>query len=476
MEKAKKNNKTENESISVEKQSSETSAFQLVDKRPVATAQMRLQDVANNSIQMKKAAQFHKIANGNASQVESIQKKENKTGLPANLKSGIEHLSGLDISDVKVHYNSSKPAQLQAHAFAQGNNIHMGPGQEKHLPHEAWHVVQQKQGRVKPTVQMKGADVNDDPSLEHEADIMGTKALQMKSKPGPQRTPKPHRQSIIQLMLSKADYFERALNLFLSVHTSYEEQRGALDKEFKAGKFDKAIAAKDALGAIEHFLKLGTHKEIGGTETESKEESPSDHKESMTEKLPKVIQEKGTNQCWYLSIFEGLRQSGLADHILTKNPKIHTSPYFKPGESRAVWQKQFERVMESIGVDSGMPRPRGTSWQSLINKFFEKVLHGYSYKATQKNLSGLNAARYAAIPSSSRLTNGVYVSSDRSVVRFYTVDKPNHAMYYLEKKIDKEKKQGEKRRVIVYNQQRGAKQSYSVKKINFLILHEFTKK
>jgi len=50
-----------------------------------------------------------------------------------------------------VHYNSDKPAQLQAHAYAQGTDIHLASGQEKHLPHEAWHVVQQKQGRVKPT-------------------------------------------------------------------------------------------------------------------------------------------------------------------------------------------------------------------------------------------------------------------------------------------------------------------------------------
>lgn len=35
--------------------------------------------------------------------------------------------------------------------YSQGTDIHIGPGQEKHLPHEAWHVVQQKQGRVKPT-------------------------------------------------------------------------------------------------------------------------------------------------------------------------------------------------------------------------------------------------------------------------------------------------------------------------------------
>lgn len=114
-----------------------------------------------------------------------IQKQEktteNKTGLPDNLKSGIENLSGVDISDVKVNYNSDKPAQLNAHAFAQGNQIHVAPGQEKHLPHEAWHTVQQKQGRVQPTMQMKEhVPVNDDPGLEQEADVMGAKAMNFK--------------------------------------------------------------------------------------------------------------------------------------------------------------------------------------------------------------------------------------------------------------------------------------------------------
>ena len=40
--------------------------------------------------------------------------------MPDNLKSGIENLSGIDVSDVKVHYNSAKPAQMNAHAYAQG--------------------------------------------------------------------------------------------------------------------------------------------------------------------------------------------------------------------------------------------------------------------------------------------------------------------------------------------------------------------
>ena len=103
----------------------------------------------------------------------------NKTGLPENIQTGVEQLSGISLRDVKVHYNSNKPAQLQAHAYAQGTDIHLGPGQDKHLPHEAWHVVQQKQGRVQATTQLKGLGnaVNDDNGLEAEADLMGAKSV-----------------------------------------------------------------------------------------------------------------------------------------------------------------------------------------------------------------------------------------------------------------------------------------------------------
>lgn len=107
-----------------------------------------------------------------------VQKQENNTGLPDQLKSGVENLSGLSLDDVQVHYNSDKPAGLQAHAYAQGTDIHLAPGQEKHLPHEAWHVIQQKQGRVKPTMQLQDkVNVNDDAGLEKEADVMGAKAI-----------------------------------------------------------------------------------------------------------------------------------------------------------------------------------------------------------------------------------------------------------------------------------------------------------
>lgn len=146
----------------VSKESSNGGTAQLQDNRSATSIQHKLQDSMGTSSE---------------SNALPIQRKNN-TGLPDNLKSGIENLSGYSMDDVKVHYNSSKPAQLQAHAYAQGTDIHLGSGQEKHLPHEAWHVVQQKQGRVQPTRQLKSkVNINDDAGLENEADVMGEKAL-----------------------------------------------------------------------------------------------------------------------------------------------------------------------------------------------------------------------------------------------------------------------------------------------------------
>lgn len=123
------------------------------------------------------------IANNDSSspfQLKEDQRESNQTGLPHQLKAGIEQLSGHSLDDVRVHYNSSQPAQFNALAYAQGTDIHVGPQQERHLPHEAWHVVQQKQNRVKPTTQLNGQNVNDDVQLESEADRMGAKAMQLK--------------------------------------------------------------------------------------------------------------------------------------------------------------------------------------------------------------------------------------------------------------------------------------------------------
>lgn len=219
---------TENQSIKVnnptqKRNTGRQSSNLFVDNRPETIIQKKLQKFANNSPNNHISAQLYSISNSTIQKqeieeeellqgkfeitqkqeleeellqgkfetvqkveeeellqgkFEPIQKIENKTGLPDNLKSGIENLSGHSMDDVKVHYNSDEPAKLQAHAFAQGSNIHVGSRQEEHLPHEAWHVAQQKQGRVKPTMQLKGnVNVNDDIELEKEADVMGAKAI-----------------------------------------------------------------------------------------------------------------------------------------------------------------------------------------------------------------------------------------------------------------------------------------------------------
>jgi hypothetical protein len=152
---------------------------------PSMIAQRKVQEAANNSPQVQQLMAMQRAANESLSHKGAVQRQEsavNKTGMPDQLKQGVEQLSGVGMDDVKVHRNSDKPAQLNALAYAQGNDIHLGPGQEEHLPHEAWHVAQQAQGRVKPSKQLKsGAQINDDSGLEKEADVMGAKAMQMKT-------------------------------------------------------------------------------------------------------------------------------------------------------------------------------------------------------------------------------------------------------------------------------------------------------
>lgn len=168
----------------------------------------------------------------------SVQLKANKDGLPENLRSGIEQLSGLSMSDVRIHRNSDKPAQLQAHAYAQGTDIHLGPGQEKHLPHEAWHVVQQKQGRVAPTVQLKGqVAINDSTVLEQEADILGAKAqrLGMSTAGSPEA-------GIAQRKVTEEE--EVVQGKFVQGNVAQLEEKGAVEQTVEAGMTAVGVADK----------------------------------------------------------------------------------------------------------------------------------------------------------------------------------------------------------------------------------------
>ncbi len=103
---------------------------------------------------------------------------ENLTGMPGKVKDQMEKAFTNDFSDVRVHQNSGKAKEVGALAYTQGANVHFAPGQFKPetpagrqlLGHELAHVVQQRQGRVRPTSEVAGLLVNDSPELEKEAD------------------------------------------------------------------------------------------------------------------------------------------------------------------------------------------------------------------------------------------------------------------------------------------------------------------
>ncbi|WP_298392247.1 DUF4157 domain-containing protein [Flavobacterium sp.] len=111
----------------------------------------------NKNSSVKEKSALDESNSGSFPQVAQLQTKKNskeqtnKNGLPDQLQSGVANLSGMDMKDVKVHYNADQPAQLQAQAYAQGTDITSQPEQKKHLPNEEWHIVQQKQGKIKPT-------------------------------------------------------------------------------------------------------------------------------------------------------------------------------------------------------------------------------------------------------------------------------------------------------------------------------------
>lgn len=146
-------------------------------KQPMPTRQLKSGTILKDNRPQGKTMQTLNSTREASIQRQQASPEPNRTGLPDHLKSGVEALSGMSMDHVKVHYNSQRPAQLNAHAYAQGSDIHLATGQEKHLPHEAWHVVQQAQGRVKPTVQQAhGVPINDDSGLEREADSLGARA------------------------------------------------------------------------------------------------------------------------------------------------------------------------------------------------------------------------------------------------------------------------------------------------------------
>lgn len=86
---------------------------------------------------------------------------------PEPWKTRAEAVSQLNLDDVRIYYDSPRPLEYGALAYARKNEIHMGPGAAARVPHELWHIVQQRQGRV--AAHGTNPPANEDRALEQEA-------------------------------------------------------------------------------------------------------------------------------------------------------------------------------------------------------------------------------------------------------------------------------------------------------------------
>jgi len=144
-------------------------------KKTLQGAILQMQSAVGNK------AVVQMIRNGMMGDV--LQAKSGGSKMPENVQKKMESSFGADFSGVKVHEGPEAPS-VGALAYTQGSNIHFAPGTyspdtqkgQSLLGHELAHVVQQREGRVKPTTQAKGLPVNDDSALEKEADVAGIKA------------------------------------------------------------------------------------------------------------------------------------------------------------------------------------------------------------------------------------------------------------------------------------------------------------
>jgi len=113
---------------------------------------------------------------------ELIQSAQQEDEQVLQMKQAAQDVTGVDYSNVDVELDSSDPEKLNAKATRQGKDIKIGKGNEESLPHELAHI---QQGKVPVTTQKDGMPINDDESLEKQADKVGQKISDKANQPTP---------------------------------------------------------------------------------------------------------------------------------------------------------------------------------------------------------------------------------------------------------------------------------------------------
>ncbi|MEM9685953.1 MAG: DUF4157 domain-containing protein [Bacteroidota bacterium] len=334
----------------------------IVDNRPATIYQRKLQETMSTHT-ARKATPLQQKASPEP------DRRANNTGLPDNLKTGMENLSGFSMDDVKVHYNSSKPAQLNAHAYAQGTDIYLGPGQEKHLPHELGHVVQQKTGGVKPTKLLRGnVKVNDDVGLEKEADVMGKSALR-------NTAPK---------------------------YTGYKQPNTSVQLIQRAGGArNKGNRAKESIvqrvlneETVQKFMKKRDHiidLIKAGTEAHLKEaEKLLYDKKKWLEEFEIIVEPKFT----FLKTEEDLKTT--ASHFRGRGFWYHRST----GRVEITAYHYFNQGLEKSKFEQDI-----TFWQHVFMCALEEFMHWFQHKAGRYHSPSTNTFKKTELPENQKAAN-----------------------------------------------------------------------
>lgn len=168
-------------------------------KRNLYTEQEAINSLDNNTISQQSIPILDKSPQGleEAAWVKNIQESElqneqeqlpkpiNKTGIPDDLKARLEHEFGFDLSKVRVHYNSDKPAKYGALAYAQNLDIYISPGNEECLEHELRHVIQQMSGEAKANEIINGQPMDSHQGREDEANAGFKQSFPINEEPAP---------------------------------------------------------------------------------------------------------------------------------------------------------------------------------------------------------------------------------------------------------------------------------------------------
>ncbi|MBO7413626.1 MAG: DUF4157 domain-containing protein [Fibrobacter sp.] len=350
-------------------QTKRESSVSIIDSSSQSESLQRKADMANNAAQRAEAP------------------RPNNTGMPDNLKSGIESLSGFSMDDVRVHYNSSKPATVQALAYTQGTDIHVAPGQEKHLPHEAWHVAQQMAGRVSPTTNINGMPVNDNAGLEREADVMGEMAVQCEFE-NKNLYKKDVIESGIQCHFPKNQKWQK--KQIIEKMTSYFKLHKVVAEEKIPSVVDAAISRMECDETTytsdnwESFLKkddtlksLLAKDEIGENnpqkivkedlEKKSKSDSTFEHKDKKVEKNVDCVCTK-PEDIWLTDVISDVPRKKAKDEIILNGFLVHSDDGLS-----FVEKEKKERPI--LGFD-----PKGPDILSKLNNTDEKqrpTMHQY---------------------------------------------------------------------------------------------------